>query len=84
MRGASQGPVKPALCFPFPRDRLAVYDLRFAHIQVHREFPSQPVNQNIQVMTVPIYQMRHDMGGMNHNLHQVAGPMNTMGNMFPF
>jgi len=42
------------------------------------------VNQNIQVMTVPIYQMRHDMGGMNHNLHQVAGPMNTMGNMFPF
>ena len=42
------------------------------------------VNQNIQVMTVPIYQMRHDMGGMNHNLHQVAGPMKSMGGMFPF
>jgi uncharacterized protein YoxC len=42
------------------------------------------VNQNIKVMTVPIYQMRHDMGGMNHNLHQVAVPMKSMGSIFPF
>jgi len=42
------------------------------------------MNQSVGVMTVPIYHMRDDMTRMNHNLHEVAGPMKTMGGMFPF
>lgn len=42
------------------------------------------VNKSMGTMTVPIYHMRDDMSRMNRNMHEVAGPMKTMGGMFPF
>ena len=42
------------------------------------------MNQSVGVMTVPIYHMRDDMSHMNQNMHDVTGPMKTMGGMFPF
>ena len=42
------------------------------------------VNQSMGTMTVPIYHMRDDMSRMNRNMHEVAGPMKTVGGMFPF
>ena len=42
------------------------------------------MNKSVGVMTVPVYHMRDDMSRMNRNLHEVAGPMKTMGGMFPF
>ena len=42
------------------------------------------VNKSMGTMTVPIYHMRDDMSRMNRNLHEVAGPMKSMGGMFPF
>jgi hypothetical protein len=42
------------------------------------------MNKSMGTMTVPIYHMRNDMSHMNRNLHEVTGPMKTMGGMFPF
>ena len=42
------------------------------------------VNKSMGTMTVPIYHMRDDMSRMNRNMHEVAGPMKTMGGIFPF
>lgn len=42
------------------------------------------VNKSMGTMTTPIYHMRDDMSRMNRNMHEVAGPMKTMGGMFPF
>jgi hypothetical protein len=42
------------------------------------------MNNSVGTMTVPIYHMRDDMSRVNRNLHEVAGPMKTMGGMFPF
>ena len=42
------------------------------------------INETMHVMTVPMYQIRHDMAGMNHNMHKVAQPMRLMGGIMPF
>ena len=42
------------------------------------------LNKSLNVMTVPMYQIRQDMVRMNENMHNVAGPMRMMGGMFPF
>ena len=42
------------------------------------------INETMHVMTVPMYQIRHDMAGMNHNMHKVAQPMRSMGGIIPF
>lgn len=42
------------------------------------------INETMHVMTVPMYQIRHDMAGMNHHMHKVAQPMRMMGGMMPF
>jgi len=42
------------------------------------------VNKSMGTMTTPIYHMRDDMSRMNRNMHEVAGPMKTMGGIFPF
>jgi hypothetical protein len=33
------------------------------------------MNTNIGVMTVPVYEMRNDMGQLNKNIHDVSSPM---------
>ena len=33
------------------------------------------MNSNIGVMTVPVYQMRDDMGHLSKNIHDVSSPM---------
>ena len=43
----------------------------------------ETINTSMNVMTVPMYQMRNDMGKMSHNLHNVAGPMNMIGSILP-
>lgn len=42
------------------------------------------MNTSMNVMTVPMIQMRQDMAHLNHNMHNFAGPMKVIGNMFPF
>jgi uncharacterized protein YoxC len=42
------------------------------------------INRSVGVMTVPMYQIRHDMGRMSHNIHDATGPMQMMGGVFPF
>ena len=41
------------------------------------------INETMHVMTVPMYQIRHDMAGMTHNMHKVAQPMRLMGGIMP-
>ena len=33
------------------------------------------MNSNIGVITVPVYQMRDDMGHLSKNIHDVSSPM---------
>lgn len=42
------------------------------------------ISETMHVMAVPMYQIRHDMAGMNHNMHKVAQPMRMMGGIMPF
>jgi uncharacterized protein YoxC len=42
------------------------------------------INHSVNVMTVPMYQMRNDMGQMTHNIHDATGPMKMASGMFPF
>lgn len=42
------------------------------------------VNQSMAVMTVPMYQMRHDMANMSHNIKNVTGPMTMVSGVFPW
>jgi len=42
------------------------------------------INKSVGVMTVPMYQIRRDMGRINHNIHDATGPMHLMGDVFPF
>jgi len=42
------------------------------------------INKSVGVMTVPMYQIRHDMGRMSNNIHDATGPMQMMGGLFPF
>jgi len=42
------------------------------------------INHSVDVMTVPMYQMRNDMGQMTHNIHDATGPMNMVSGLFPY
>lgn len=42
------------------------------------------INHSVGVMTVPMYQMRNDMGHMTHNIQDATGPMKMVGGIFPF
>ena len=42
------------------------------------------IKETMHVMTVPMYQIRHDMAGMNQHMHKVAQPMRMMGGIMPF
>ena len=42
------------------------------------------IKETMHVMTVPMYQIRHDMAGMNNNMHRVAQPMRMMGGIMRF
>lgn len=42
------------------------------------------INHSVGVMTVPMYQMRNDMGHMTNNIQDATGPMKMVGGMFPF
>ena len=42
------------------------------------------INSSVGVMTVPMYQIRNDMGRMHHTLHEATGPMKVVSGMFPF
>lgn len=42
------------------------------------------INRSVGVMTVPMYQMRTDMGRMSHNIHDATGPMQMVNGIFPF
>ena len=42
------------------------------------------INTSVGVMTVPMYQMRNDMGRMTHSIRDATGPMKMAGGMFPF
>jgi hypothetical protein len=42
------------------------------------------IKETMHVMAVPMYQIRHDMAGMNHHMHKVAQPMRMMGGIMPF
>jgi uncharacterized protein YoxC len=42
------------------------------------------INGSVGVMTVPMYQIRNDMGRMSHNINDATGPMKMVGGMFPF
>jgi uncharacterized protein YoxC len=41
------------------------------------------INRSMTVMTVPMYQMRNDLGNMSRNVHTAAGPMNVMSSILP-
>ena len=42
------------------------------------------MNTNIGVMTVPMYQMRNDMGQMSQNIHDVSSPMQMVSGITPW
>jgi len=42
------------------------------------------MNTNIGVMTVPMYQMRNDMGHMSKNIHDVSTPMQMVSGITPW
>jgi hypothetical protein len=42
------------------------------------------INNNIGVMTVPMYQIRNDMGRMSENIHDVSSPMKMVNGMVPW
>lgn len=42
------------------------------------------INQSVGIMTVPMYQMRNDMGRMTHNIQDATGPMKMVSGLFPF
>ena len=42
------------------------------------------INHSVNVMSLPMYQIRDDMGRMNSNIHDATGPMQVVGGMFPF
>ena len=42
------------------------------------------INRSVGVMTVPMYQMRSDMGRMSNNIHDATGPMQMVNGIFPF
>ena len=42
------------------------------------------INQSMAVMTVPMYQMRHDMANMSHNVKNMTGPMNMVSGILPW
>jgi uncharacterized protein YoxC len=41
------------------------------------------INRSMTVMTVPMYQMRNDLGNMSRNVHTATGPMNVMSSILP-
>ena len=42
------------------------------------------INHSVGVMTVPMYQIRNDMGRMNNNIYDATGPMKIVSGLFPF
>jgi uncharacterized protein YoxC len=42
------------------------------------------INRSVDVMTVPMYQMRNDMGQMSHSIHNATGPMKMVSGLFPY
>ncbi len=42
------------------------------------------INHSVGVMSVPMYQIRNDMGRMTNNIHDATGPMNMASGLFPF